>query len=200
MGSRALTRRAVFLDRDGVINHNWYNPRTRAWEAPIWPEDFHLRDGVLAALTRLSARGYRLFLVSNQPNATLGKSTMPEISAVHRRLLAELQAGGVAFEAFHYAYAHPRGVEPERFGRLIERKPSPYFLNRAITRLALHRSACWMVGDRNSDIVCGRRARVHTLQIRSEERESRTMHSRAEARAASLAHAVCIILARASAR
>ena len=168
MGSGAITRRAVFLDRDGVINHNWFNPETGEWEAPTRPVDFRLRPGVLEAMAALSEAGFHLILVSNQPNAAKGKSTLAELAAVHGVFAAQLAAAGIKFAEFCYAYGHPRAIVAE-FADLPGRKPSPYFLDRAIERLGLARDECWMVGDRDTDIECGRRADVRTIQVASAE-------------------------------
>ena len=72
-------RRAVFLDRDGVINQNVFNPATGEYEAPLIVQDFALVPGVQKALLRLQTAGFLLFLVSNQPNYAKGKSTLSAI-------------------------------------------------------------------------------------------------------------------------
>jgi D-glycero-D-manno-heptose 1,7-bisphosphate phosphatase len=162
-------RRAVFLDRDGVINHNWLNPATQEWESPVHPGDFRLRVGVLEAIGRLQMAGYRLILVSNQPSAAKGKCSLDDLKAVHAVFETLLERARIHFDEFNYAYSHPKAVvsgmtEPSR-----ERKPSPYFLERAIARDGLNRRLSWMVGDRGSDIECGHLAGVRTIQVRGSE-------------------------------
>ncbi len=158
--------RAVFLDRDGVINDDWYNPATGAWESPVRPEDFILRAGVIKALTRLQAAGYLLILVSNQPNVALGKCDFAALEAVHGRFEALLDRAGIRFAAFNYAYGHPDAVVPE-WGApaLFNRKPEPWFLLQDRDRFGLDLAGCWMVGDRDTDIQCGRRAGTRTIQV-----------------------------------
>jgi D-glycero-D-manno-heptose 1,7-bisphosphate phosphatase len=167
MGIGSMTNPAVFLDRDGVINHDWWNPQTHAWESPIHPEDFCLLNGVLESLLALKSVGYHLFLVSNQPSAAKGKCTLNDLKAVHEHFLEILSARQIEFDDFFYAYAHPSGVVPELSGASLTRKPSPYFLNYAIDRFGLGRSECWMIGDRDTDIECGKRAGVRTIRVRS---------------------------------
>jgi len=60
--------KAVFLDRDGVLNRNVLNPKTGEYESPGTAEEFELVPGVLESLARLQSADYVLFLVSNQPN------------------------------------------------------------------------------------------------------------------------------------
>ena len=88
---------AVFLDRDGVLNRNVFNPATGEYESPGKPEDFQLAPGAMAALHILKQSGFLLFLVSNQPNVAKGKSTLAELHSVHERLESALRQAGVAF-------------------------------------------------------------------------------------------------------
>ena len=160
-----MTAPAVFLDRDGVLNRNVFNPATRAWEAPHHPDDFVLTPGALPALARLAAGGFRLFVVSNQPDYALGKASLEAIAAIHHRLAAQLTAAHVEVDAFYYCYHHPRGIVPGYSGDCACRKPSPYFLFQAHDSYGIELAASWMVGDRASDIACGRAAGVRTIRI-----------------------------------
>jgi D-glycero-D-manno-heptose 1,7-bisphosphate phosphatase len=198
MGVDALTMLpaaawAVFLDRDGVINHNWFNPATGAWESPMRPEDFRLRAGALEALARLQGLGCALFLVSNQPSAAKGKCCIADLAAVHARLAALLDGAGIRFTDFFYAYGHPEAVAPELAGPVPGRKPDPFFLDRAIAEHALDRAACWMVGDRDSDIECGHRAGVRTIQVQGSEDDGGSGQASPDFRAADLGEAVAIV-------
>jgi D-glycero-D-manno-heptose 1,7-bisphosphate phosphatase len=153
-------RRAVFLDRDGVLNRNIWNPATGKYESPLTPEDFELLPDVIPALQLLRDAGYLLFLVSNQPNHAKGKAGMDTLDAIHRRLETALTAAEISFAAFYYCYHHP-----EFTGECVCRKPSPYFLFEARDAFGLSLAASWMVGDRASDIECGRAAGSRTIEI-----------------------------------
>src|ERR1039458_8963226 len=96
--------RAVFLDRDGVLNRNVLNPATGEYESPGRPEEFHFVSGVFPALLRLQEAGYLLFLVSNQPNYAKGKNTLEELHAVQALVLAGLNHAGIRFAAFYYCF------------------------------------------------------------------------------------------------
>jgi D-glycero-D-manno-heptose 1,7-bisphosphate phosphatase len=166
MGARRLTlRRAVFLDRDGVLNHNVRNPSTGAWEAPQTPAQFHLISGVTRALAELHEAGFLLFLVSNQPDFAKGKSTLATLGAIHRRLEAALIDAGISFTEFNYCFHHPGGVVPAYSGPCRCRKPSAYFLRRAREQFALELRKSWMIGDRSTDIECGLAAGVKTVLV-----------------------------------
>lgn len=190
MGIGALTRRAVFLDRDGVVNENWFNPATGAWESPLRPADFHFCTGAIDALRSLRTEGFLLFLVSNQPSWAKGKCTKQDLARVHEHLVRELGANRIEFSAFYYSYRHPEAVVPELGPPCFDRKPNPYYLNLAVDSFALDRARCWMIGDRETDVECGKAAGVHSIRVSTDG----TVTSMAERIAPDLAAAVRFVL------
>jgi D-glycero-D-manno-heptose 1,7-bisphosphate phosphatase len=159
--------RAVFLDRDGVINRNVLNPATGEYEAPLTAADFALIPGVGEALRRLQGAGYLLFLVSNQPNYAKGKSSMAELNAIDAELRRELAGMGVEFAAFYYCFHHPEGIVEGYSVRCACRKPSQFFLLKASKEFGIDLQRSWMVGDRATDIFCGYGAGARTILIRT---------------------------------
>jgi D-glycero-D-manno-heptose 1,7-bisphosphate phosphatase len=157
--------RAVFLDRDGVLNRNVFNPRSSEYESPCKPEEFELSPNVLPALCGLQAAGFLLFLVSNQPNYAKGKSTLEELRAVHSRLIAALQTARINFADYYYCFHHPNGKVRGYSGVCQCRKPSPYFLLKARDEFGISLTDSWMVGDRPADIECGVAAGVKTIRV-----------------------------------
>lgn len=157
--------RAVFLDRDGVINRNVFYPSSGEWESPRQLEDFKFVPGALGALRRLREADYLLFLVSNQPSYAKGKTSLENIRAVHAKFEGILADAGIAFTEFFYCFHHPKGVVPDYSGPCVCRKPSPYFLMQAAEKYGLDMTASWIVGDRETDIQCGRAARVRTVLV-----------------------------------
>jgi len=160
-------RPAVFLDRDGTINENVFNPASGRWEAPLRVMQFHLVSGAVDAMRRLQEAGFLLILVSNQPNYALGKATLQEMAAIHDRLLDRLSASSVVLDDAFYCYHHPNGHVPEFSGPCACRKPSPHFLEIARDRHGIAMARSWMVGDRASDVACGQNAGVRTAFLTS---------------------------------
>ena len=161
--------RAVFLDRDGVITANVFYADTGESEAPRTVADFLVLPGALEAMKRLQAAGYLLFVVSNQPNQAKRKATRADHDAIQALLVAALDGAGVRIEEFFYCFHHPNGSEPSLSGPCDCRKPSPFFLNRARDAHGLDMAQSWMVGDRDSDIACGRAAGTRTIHIAGDE-------------------------------
>ena len=143
-----------------MLNGNIFYPDTGAWESPRRPSEWVLLPGVLPALGTLADAGFLLFLVSNQPNAVNGKSTPEALAATHGLLLEHLRAAAVRFTDFFYCAHHPRYT-----GACPCRKPSPFFLQHAARTYGLDLAASWMVGDRVTDMQCGRAAGTRTAWI-----------------------------------
>jgi len=165
MGSSAVGRPAIFLDRDGVLNALVLNPATGRMESPLTPEDFRMVPGVIPALRRLQEAGYLLILVSNQPNYALGKSDWLTLGLIHHKFVTELADGGIHFDRFCYCLHHPKGVVAGFSRSCLCRKPSPWFLLRARDDFRLSLGESWMIGDQPTDVECGRAAGVRTLGI-----------------------------------
>ena len=156
---------AVFLDRDGVINELVLNPGTGEYEPPHSPEDLVLVPGAIPALLDLQDAGFDLFLVSNQPDYAKGKTTLEQIREVHEKLDRVLKAGGVRFRDYYYCFHHPNGIVPEYSFACECRKPEPYFLLKAAGDYGTDLSSSWMIGDRDTDIRCGKSAGARTILI-----------------------------------
>jgi D-glycero-D-manno-heptose 1,7-bisphosphate phosphatase len=138
-------KRAVFLDRDGTIIEE-KNYLSRVEEVEIFP-------GAAAALGRLSAAGFKLFIVSNQSGVGRGYFTLAEAEKVNQYLLRELGRDGVRFEK---VYVAPESPESPSRGR----KPSPQFLLDARAELGVDLAQSYMIGDKLIDLECGWNAGV----------------------------------------
>ena len=195
-----MSKGAVFLDRDGVLNPLVLNPATGRMESPLTPGEMELMEGVIPALSQLQVNGYPLILVSNQPNVALGKLSLETLEAIHRKLEIELIFAGIRFQRFCYCLHHPKGVVAEYAGLCVCRKPSPWFLLRARDDFGLSLRHSWMVGDQSTDIQCGKATGARTIRIRPASgasgilKASQNRGPSADYAAGNLAEAVEIIL------
>jgi D-glycero-D-manno-heptose 1,7-bisphosphate phosphatase len=181
--------RAVFLDRDGVLNRNVFYSDTSAYESPRSPSELVLADGIGSALGQLASAGFRLILVSNQPNAAKGKCTPEALTLVHARLAELLTGQGIKLDAAFYCYHHPLHTGPCGC-----RKPEPGLLLKAAGSFQLDLQSSWMIGDRASDVLCGRAAGCRTVWIDTAEGQQPPLAGAADLVACSLPEAVSLIL------
>jgi D-glycero-D-manno-heptose 1,7-bisphosphate phosphatase len=158
-------RAAVFLDRDGVILANTPYADTGEIEAARTLADVRLLDGALDAMAALAGAGYPLFLVSNQPNQAKGKASRADHDAIHGRLMQALADARIPLAEAYYCFHHPDAVVAALKGHCDCRKPSPFFLRQAARDHGIDLARSWMVGDRETDIACGRQAGTRTIRI-----------------------------------
>ena len=157
--------KAIFLDRDGVLNPNVYNPETGEYESPHHPEEFALYTYVEKSLRMLKSAGYIIVLVSNQPSYAKGKASMENILAIANMLKEWSDDHGALIEKFCYCYHHPKGIVSEYTKECECRKPGTLFLEQAKEQFNLDPTQCWFIGDRDTDIECGKRFGCKTLKV-----------------------------------
>lgn len=145
-------RRAVFLGRDGVLNHD-HGHVSR-------PEDFDWMPGVMHALRALQRAGWALVVTTNQPGIARGLFGPAEFDNLTAWMHSQLAQHGIALDGVYHCPHLPDAPLAQWRRHCDCRKPSPGMLRRAARDLALDLSACVMVGDMPGDIRAGRAAGV----------------------------------------
>lgn len=158
-------RRAAFIDRDGTVNELAPDPATRRLESPLQIEDVVLIPEAAEAIRRLSAAGWLVVGVSNQPAAAKGTVTRERLAEVQARVLELLAAEGAAFDDFRICLHHPDGVVPELSGECECRKPAPGMLLEAAQELRIALGVSWVMGDTDADVLAGKAAGCKTILI-----------------------------------
>jgi D-glycero-D-manno-heptose 1,7-bisphosphate phosphatase len=146
-------RRAVFLDRDGVVN-------VKAPEGQYitrW-EQFQFLPDVAGAIARLNQAKFSVIIVSNQRGVAKGHMTVDTLEEIHHRMLAQLTALNARIDAIYYC---PHGSD----ACCACRKPAPGMLLQAAKDLGIDLPNSWMVGDSDSDVLAGKNAGCRTVRI-----------------------------------
>jgi D-glycero-D-manno-heptose 1,7-bisphosphate phosphatase len=144
--------KAVFLDRDGVINATVV--RRGKPRAPQDMSEWVWVEGVHETLTELRARGYLLVVVTNQPDVSRGWQTRAQVDAFHQLVERSLPIARV-YTCFH-----------DVVDACECRKPKPGMLHVAGAELGIDLGRSFMVGDRDSDVEAGRAAGCATIYLR----------------------------------
>jgi D-glycero-D-manno-heptose 1,7-bisphosphate phosphatase len=151
--------RAVFLDRDGVIN------RVVLRESRPYPpgslEEFEFLPGVAEAVRGLHRAGFRLIVVTNQPDVATGVQCRKIVEAMHERIRSTLPVDDIKV-CYHI----------DRDDCLC-RKPKPGMLLEAAHEWTLDLDRSFLVGDRWRDIEAGKAANCKTILIQSDYQEKR---------------------------
>lgn len=141
--------RAIFFDRDGVLNDNIKKHVNK-------PEELILYEGVPQALQKVQEAGYEIFVVTNQGGIELGHLSHETLEKIHDRLKEEL-----------HGYCEIKGIEysPDFKKPSVYRKPEPGMLLKLAKEHNIDLEHSWMVGDRDTDITAGIRAGCKTAKI-----------------------------------
>jgi len=141
--------RAVFFDRDGVINQA--PVREGHPYSPANLEQFTWVKGIHDVSEQLKSGGFLLFCVTNQPDVGRGLQSRAVVESFHERIMGELP-----FQKIYTCYHD--GIE-----QCVCRKPQPGMVLQAASEYGLDIACCWLVGDRWKDIDAGNAAGCKTV-------------------------------------
>jgi D-glycero-D-manno-heptose 1,7-bisphosphate phosphatase len=139
----------ILLDRDGVLNRLVVDHEHGTIDSPLAPDQVELLGGVPEALARLTAAGYGLAVVTNQPAAAKHKTTRRNLEAAHEAVLAAATRRGGRVLSSHVCFHRAEDG-------CACRKPRTGLLEEALARNPGHdRRGAWMVGDGVTDVQAG---------------------------------------------
>ncbi|MGY8917851.1 MAG: D-glycero-alpha-D-manno-heptose-1,7-bisphosphate 7-phosphatase [Flavobacteriales bacterium] len=141
MGNLPPRRKAIFLDRDGIINHDPGDYTRNISEFTILPT-------VLESLKILRERGFVLILITNQGGIAKGIYSHKAVDEIHEYLKNVCDKNGTPILDIYYSPHH------EITGKSLSRKPGSMMIERAVARYNIDPKASWMVGDKQRDLDC----------------------------------------------
>lgn len=147
-------RKALFLDRDGVLN------RERG-DYTYSIEDFEVLPDVPEALKIARAKGFMLIVISNQGGIAKQIFTEERVEVLHKLLCDKLAEDGIEFDEVYYCQHH------SDIGKCICRKPNSLMLEKAIARFGINPANSAMIGDSQRDIDAAKKAGVKGFLIDS---------------------------------
>ena len=151
METSECPRRAVFLDRDGVLNAELEDYVKR-------PEDLKVFPGVPSSIHKLVEAGWMVIVITNQAGIGRGLMSHADLEQIHLRLTSEILLGGSALTDIYFCPHHPDDD-------CNCRKPRPGLLLRAAEDYHLNLSECIVIGDSPRDIDAGSKVGCETILV-----------------------------------
>ncbi|PLX02696.1 MAG: HAD family hydrolase [Marinilabiliales bacterium] len=149
-------KKAVFFDRDGVIN--------KGSSGYIFKnEDFIINDDVIKAMKILHDNGFKLFVITNQGGISKNLYSKNEVLLLHKLLNAKCIEKGFELTDIYFCPHHDENEN------CLCRKPKPLLLEKAIARFHLNKKKSWFIGDREKDEMAGQKAGINTIRIKENE-------------------------------
>ncbi|MGI0088365.1 MAG: D-glycero-alpha-D-manno-heptose-1,7-bisphosphate 7-phosphatase [Nitrosotalea sp.] len=146
-----ILTKAVFLDRDGVINKEREGYITKI-------EDFELLPKVGELLNKMQQLGYALIIITNQSAINRGLLTHEELKQIHESMVNQLSKFGITIKSIYYC--------PHRPDENCDcRKPKTKLFSKAIEELGIDVNKSWFIGDKKTDLEAGEQIGLKTIQI-----------------------------------
>lgn len=161
--SRNLSKKqkAIFLDRDGTLN------KYVGFLTDI--DKLQLIDGVTEAIKKINDSQYLAIVITNQPVVARGEVSFDELDEIHNKLETLLGKDGAYLDAIYYCPHHPHsGYEGEVKELKFDcecRKPKPGLILQAAKDFNIDLSNSFMIGDSESDVLCGNNAGCKSFLI-----------------------------------
>jgi len=148
-------RKAVFVNRDGTLIDN---------EGKICiskKEDVTLNESIIMGLKKLYDLGYMIIVITNQSAVAKKLITETQMNEVNKYINEILSIRGLKITHFYCCIHHPS------IKSCVCRKPSPYFVNKAIEAFKINRCKSWYIGTENKDKICAETAEIKFIKIKS---------------------------------
>jgi len=147
-------QKAIFLDRDGIINTELGHYVTRK-------EDFSINPSLLPFLKAMQTKGFLFVVISNQGGVAKKLYNHAFLNVIHEELKAQFTLQGISLLEIYYCPHHPD------YGKCICRKPDSLLIEKAMARFNIDPSASWFVGDAERDMQAAAKAGLKEVLVPS---------------------------------
>ena len=147
-----MKQKAVFLDRDGVINRDVLDYTWRI-------HDFIFLEGVFEACREFQKKGYLLIVITNQGGIAKGLYTHKDVEAINALMRETFEKEGVMITEIYYCPHH------DVKGKCLCRKPGSLMVEKALARFDIDPSQSYFIGDRDRDTQAGEGAGVKGILV-----------------------------------
>lgn len=141
--------KAIFLDRDGVLN-------IERGQYTYLTKDFEVLPGIIPVLQKFKQNGFILLVITNQAGIAKGLYSRDQLELCHQKFQ---QLSGQLIDDFYVAPDHPD------FSASLSRKPDSLLFEKAIAKYRIDPKKSWMVGDKERDLLPAKKLGLQTVLI-----------------------------------
>ena len=160
-----MKNKAIFLDRDGVINQMVYNTEFGIIHSPILAKHVELVHGIENFLTITKKLGYLLIVISNQPNIGIKKMSEQQFKNINEKIKSELKKYDIVIDEEYYCLHHPFAQIKKYKKNCLCRKPNTLLFKKAIKKFNIDVKKSWVIGDGVFDIMAGNKIGAKTILL-----------------------------------
>lgn len=146
-----MKNKAIFLDRDGVIN------KERSYTYRL--EDFEILPDLMEVLQIFQQKGYLLIIVSNQSGVAQGLYMQNDVEVLHAHLHKEFKKNNISISETYYCIHH------NDISKCLCRKPNSLFVEKALARFEIDPVKSYFIGDKQRDVDAGEKVGVKGILI-----------------------------------
>lgn len=147
-----MGNKVIFLDRDGVINHDPGDYTTS-------PQDFEILPDVLETLRAWTDQGYSMIVITNQGGIAKKRYSLSDFDRIDRKMADAFLGAGIAYLATYFCPHH------DELGKCLCRKPLSGMLEKAIVRHDVDREKSVMIGDKDRDMEAAAGAGIRGIKV-----------------------------------
>lgn len=161
--------KAIFLDRDGVINPLVYDAEHGIIDCPLNPDQFELYPPAIEGIRLINQAEIPAVVISNQPGIAKGKISYPLFRRIDGEMRRQLKAADCFLNDAYYCLHHPEAVNNRFKVECFCRKPKPGLIIRAAAEHGFDLSGSFFIGDGLTDVAAGKEAGCKTILIGGEK-------------------------------
>lgn len=144
--------KAIFLDRDGIVNRELGDYILRFGEFEVLPQ-------LIPFMQEGKRRGYRFIIITNQAGIAKGLYGHELVEQCHAALAAGLAPHGLSFDEIYYCPHHPD------YGQCLCRKPGSLLVEKGLARFGFDPARCLMIGDKERDVLAAEGAGIKGYRL-----------------------------------
>lgn len=157
--------KAVFLDRDGVINEMIYDKEHGFVDSPTSPSQFRIIKGVTKAIKLAKKISYKVIIISNQPGMAKGYYNKKTFDEIRGKMYSKFRSSRVTIDDDFYCLHHPNAKLIKYRKRCFCRKPNIGLIKKAAKIHSLNLEKSYFIGDGIIDMEAANKAGCKSIFV-----------------------------------